>query len=543
MASKGGISNGKRSSLSRASSSRRRPGRAVTIEDVVDSEDHLHRVSQASSPKMSSANGEVSPEWYSYTGSEPRPIAEPNRGDGVPAQVTGEGGEAPQKPSSGDPATKEEHRAAPNASAEVDQSVPKKEVLGTSPAAQTSNPSPTPRASEQKVEEDAHTSEAGRPPTLRFAENPQPHPLPFQSPMGPWAHPHVHGQPVPPHYRPIYPPPPLPLPPMSPPLFGMLHPPMLPPEGQISRFEPRNLSGYELLASRLAGSESELPIPPIYRRFKDLHHRILLDLADELTILEERLQHLDDLDGMNRRCRNGFLPASRRLEESDPNEVTTARKQLKDQAAYKLFQYCTQFDLLKRVSEFRDAMPEEVNEYRSFLAANAPVVPSEMRFLDKTADLLCLSDGPYYLDEESLSDSQAPATRTPRLLEAPTAPSAVGVGGPLDQARDYTAAARSGSSNGKRPRPLSPVTLRHMLVGACMAIILPILSFPIIAGFLSRMTVVALVGLGMAVVGVQSGAYDMFAGRASPVDSAIALGIYAGFMMIVAVTFGGGEVR
>ncbi len=77
-----------------------------------------------------------------------------------------------------------------------------------------------------------------------------------------------------------------------------------------------------------------------------------------------------------------------------------------------------------------------------------------------------------------------------------------------------------------------------MAVGMIMAIILPILSFPVIAGFVSRMTVVALVGLGMGVVAAQSGAYEMLAGRASAVDGAIALGIYVGFMGIVAATFG-----
>lgn len=565
MAPKGGPSSGKRSALSRVSSSRRRHGRAVTIEDVMDAEDHLHRISQASTPGMGSAAGEVSPEWYINLAAEPRALIEADGTEAAtaPAQVTGEERDAPKKLAPGRPATDETPKAAPNNAPGEGQQGRKTDGAAT-PAAPTRNPSPMPRAAEQKVDEDTHTSEAGRPPVMRFAENSQPPPHPFQSPMGSWAHPYPHGQaPGPPHYRPVYPPfllqPPPPLPPMSPPLFGMPHPPMIVPEGQVARLEPRLTSGYELLASRLAGgSESELPVPPIYRRFKDLHHRILLDLHDELCVLEERLQHLDDMEAGNRRYRDRFLPASRRLDESDPSDLTAARKQLKDHISYKMFQYFTQFDMLKKVCKIRDALPEEIHDYRSFLAAHAPVVPQEMRFLDRTGDLMCLADPPYYLDEESVSDHHQPhhpttpaAPHTPRLLEAPTAPNPMSVGEPMDHAREFTAGARSGSSSGgsngrgRRPRPAaaaaaapSQVALRHMMVGICMAVILPILSFPVIPGFVSRMTVVALVGLGLAVVGAQAGAYDMLAGRASPVDGAMALGIYVAFMTVVAVTFG-----
>lgn len=196
-------------------------------------------------------------------------------------------------------------------------------------------------------------------------------------------------------------------------------------------------------------------------------------------------------------------------------------------------------DGYRKVCEFRDAMQEDVHDYRSFLAAHAPVDPKETRFLDKTGDLLCLPDVPYYLDEDSVSGNHTPPPRTPRLLEAPTAPSTISISVLDQQAREYTAAAAArGGNHGKRPRPLGPAKLRQMAVGMIMAIILPILSFPVIAGFVSRMTVVALVGLGMGVVAAQSGAYEMLAGRASAVDGAIALGIYVGFMGIVAATFG-----
>ncbi len=340
MASRSGPPHGKRSSLSRASSSRRKHGRAVTIEDALESEDHLHRVSGASTPGMVPVNEEVSPEWYTYTEGEPGAFMEANRGEEMPAQLTSEERVTAKKTVSGDVPTEEEPKATSNAAGE-DQPVPMTNVVGTSSASSTGavvgDSSPETRAAEQNHDAETPIPEAGRPPGLQWAEHAPPHHV-FQSPVGPWAHLHTHGPPMPPQYRPIYPPPP---PPISPPLFGMPHPHQLPPEGQVTHLEPRHLSGYELLASRLSGGlESGLPIPPIYRRFRELQHRILLELQDEIIVLEERLQQLDEQDSINRRYRDGlFLPASRRRDHSEPNEVTTARKQLLEHIAYKMFQF------------------------------------------------------------------------------------------------------------------------------------------------------------------------------------------------------------
>lgn len=71
-----------------------------------------------------------------------------------------------------------------------------------------------------------------------------------------------------------------------------------------------------------------------------------------------------------------------------------------------------------------------------------------------------------------------------------------------------------------------------------MAIVLPILSFPVIGGFLSRMTVVLLVVLGLVVVFFQSGLYTQLVQQDSVLEGAIAMGIYCVFMAIVAGTFG-----
>jgi hypothetical protein len=71
-----------------------------------------------------------------------------------------------------------------------------------------------------------------------------------------------------------------------------------------------------------------------------------------------------------------------------------------------------------------------------------------------------------------------------------------------------------------------------------MAIVLPILSFPVIGGFLSRLTVVILVLLGLLVVFFQAGLYTHMVEHDGVVEGGIALGIYCALMAVVAGTFG-----
>jgi len=76
-------------------------------------------------------------------------------------------------------------------------------------------------------------------------------------------------------------------------------------------------SGYDLLASRLCSSQgsSEDSLPPIYRRFESLNHRIFLQLQDEIAEMEEDLQHMDRADAFQRAAQHGeAAPASRRLD-------------------------------------------------------------------------------------------------------------------------------------------------------------------------------------------------------------------------------------
>jgi hypothetical protein len=99
------------------------------------------------------------------------------------------------------------------------------------------------------------------------------------------------------------------------------------------------LSGYELLAAKLAGSLGGPPVKPIYRRFAALGHRLMLHLQDELSELEDQLKALDAADTQSRQHPNGIFPASRRQESPNPNAPPSQRTELLGRIGYKICQY------------------------------------------------------------------------------------------------------------------------------------------------------------------------------------------------------------
>ena len=76
-------------------------------------------------------------------------------------------------------------------------------------------------------------------------------------------------------------------------------------------------SGYNLLAGHLSAQKSQEgeALPPLYRRFERLNHRILLQLQDEIAEMEADLHHLDHIDAWHRASQyGGPVPASRRFD-------------------------------------------------------------------------------------------------------------------------------------------------------------------------------------------------------------------------------------
>ena len=106
--------------------------------------------------------------------------------------------------------------------------------------------------------------------------------------------------------------------------------------------EPES-SGYDLLASRLCSLQepSREVLPPIYRRFERLNHRILLQLQDEIVEMEEDLQHMDRADARERTARHGSkVPASRRLDwQWRGSELHARRLELLGRIYLKVEQY------------------------------------------------------------------------------------------------------------------------------------------------------------------------------------------------------------
>lgn len=102
-------------------------------------------------------------------------------------------------------------------------------------------------------------------------------------------------------------------------------------------------SGYELLASRLASSrfnnEDGSNPKPIYRKFGNLNHRVLLHLQDELSELEEHLHRLDQADAQQRQLENSVIPASRRAAAQAGGELEWHKTDVLGKIGYKLTQY------------------------------------------------------------------------------------------------------------------------------------------------------------------------------------------------------------
>lgn len=132
--------------------------------------------------------------------------------------------------------------------------------------------------------------------------------------------------------------------------FAVPDPPMFVPSPMQASFSPQlpppnyqltglPLSGYELLAAKLSGNMAGSRLAPIYRRFEFLHHRLLLNMQDELIELEDQLRNLDAADTQMRTFSGRILPASRRQENMSPTDATWKKKEIISHIAQKLYQY------------------------------------------------------------------------------------------------------------------------------------------------------------------------------------------------------------
>lgn len=326
---------------------------------------------------------------------------------------------------------------------------------------------------------------------------------------------------------------------------------------RLPRAEKVPLTGYELLASRLSATSADRRgLRPIYRRFEALNHRILLHLQDEICELEEKLHRLDTADTQNRRLPNGILPASRRAEFVSGGEFQWHKTDVLGQIGWKLDQYskrmnCYRYfsainrDLDRVLSSFRESLSlpaptsADMSQYRGFLANYVPISEVETQFLDATDDLVCLG---YSDDEEVIAEEEeeeeeesviTPVSQSDISDFHPRRRVSILSQSDISRRLDERSTPSSNHENEIAPQDQQHVTDKYLLmrlsVAMAMAVILPILTFLVIPGFIGRMTVVSLVGsfLGASVQGrwIEFQATQEFC---------LSVGLYGGVMAVLA---------
>ncbi|RYP50135.1 hypothetical protein DL768_004252 [Monosporascus sp. mg162] len=293
------------------------------------------------------------------------------------------------------------------------------------------------------------------------------------------------------------------------------------------------LTGYGLLASQLStGCPNRVgqTLRPIYRRFEALNHRVLLYLQDEICELEEQLHQLDAVDTQERRLQSGILPASRRAAQQASSELHWHRMDILGKIGFKLEQYNNVLSSFRKTQCFPTPSPADIHDYRGFLATHRPVAEAETHFLDATDDLVCVDDGE---DSDDFPDEDdAPATPMPSAHYDPRNAGRPGVselGSPQSQNLRPQNVSEQFVDAGRRLNSEHPMLL-PLSIGATGVVILPVLTFAVIPGYLGRMAVVVLVVVGALAAVLQGNLGALGNTR----DMCIIAGCYGAVMAVLA---------
>lgn len=376
---------------------------------------------------------------------------------------------------------------------------------------------------------------------MRRPEMPRHYPLapglPYQNP---WIAPHPTAQaisPTPPYdqsgqavasHIPGHPPAPMPMQ-MSPriPLDAQGHPPPL--------------TGYAALATALSPASSISPnpastvfqpgltLPPLYRRFTSLNHRLLLHLQDELAELEEELAYLDSLDTAQRTHPSSapgrlvIRPASRREAALSGTEFEWRKSDVMGRISAKLHLYNETLASFQRTGALARPREDDVEVYGEYLAAKRPLIEAESSFIEHGEDLVSLAPAQRRLHRSPHGEDDAIRSRAqPQRRLTVTAHSDEHHMGSKHTTR------ASHSAHGLRQQQEQTLWL-----SALISILLPILVFHVIPDFMGRMIVALLIGLGIAGLLVQTGATGLLAlGRGG---KRVVAGMWAGGMIVLAV--------
>ncbi|KAI6711362.1 hypothetical protein JHW43_006134 [Diplocarpon mali] len=259
---------------------------------------------------------------------------------------------------------------------------------------------------------------------------------------------------------------------------GGQHPPHVP--RRLLRAGTLPVTGYELLASKLSSAATSndvaAGIKPMYRKFAALNHRLLLHLQDELGELEEQLHPSGPRGYTDQTAQAG-------------GELEWRKTDVLGRIGYKLAQYNQALASFERTQSLVQPAIADVENYRAYLHEEQPVVEAETRFLDPVDDLVSIC-----LEPRSPS---GPSASSPSSASSPTS----------SACPPATIPPRHPSHLPDRVPMLSPPAhpLLPLTSALAISLLLPLLMFTVIPGFVGRMTVAALVAAFLLAALVETG--------------------------------------
>ncbi|KAK2757366.1 hypothetical protein FQN54_004881 [Arachnomyces sp. PD_36] len=170
-----------------------------------------------------------------------------------------------------------------------------------------------------------------------------------------------------------------------------------PNRGSPRTFEqrPRKLS--------LQQTSEDTIVPPVYRKFETLNHRILLNLQNEIAEMEEDLKKLDELEAMHRAAATR-TPTRRRSSASSPqidapsfSTLHFQKQELLEQVQTKIQQYNRALSSYSKVVQtLPHASHNDIETYRTWVQEQYPASKAGSRYLnhDYDPDLVSLSVRP-----------------------------------------------------------------------------------------------------------------------------------------------------
>ncbi|KAG9235365.1 hypothetical protein BJ875DRAFT_374447 [Amylocarpus encephaloides] len=295
----------------------------------------------------------------------------------------------------------------------------------------------------------------------------------------------------------------------------------------LPRGEKLPVSGYELLASQISSRPVSSNvnhrdhIKPIYRKFEALNHRLLLHLQDELSELEEQLHRLDHTDTQARRTENDIMPASRRAAAAVGGELQWHKTDVLGKIGFKLAQYNQALSSFNSTRSLAAPNREDVSNYRAYLQNANPIAEVETRFLDPEDDLVSIYSENISPAACSYSTSQATSSTSSSYSPSIVAP-------------EFELSPTLVEEEHKEASEEIPAQcIVRALAGAlAISVLIPILTFSVIPGFVGRITATSLVVGGVLVALMQGGVVEQ--GMIFRSEGLMCAGIYGGVMVVVA---------